>query len=106
MSIVDIVMSCAKSNNLIFTSHSIDMLELRQNRIVPDKDGLRNLLSTQLPVYVEKQSNVKFKLFYSIDDKYDLITVVVHKSFNPDKISIITVHQQEAKRRRGNDATL
>lgn len=104
MNIIDIVMSCAKNNNLIFTLHYIEMVELRKNRIVPDNDGIRTLMSTQVPVHVEEQTKDKFKLFYSIDDKYDLIIVVSRKSLNPDKISIITVHQQEAKRRRGNNA--
>lgn len=101
MGIVDIVMSCAKNSTLIKTRHYIEMLELRQNGIVPDDDGIIDLLSTQTPVYIERQTNDNFKLFYSIDVTYDLIIVMSCKSTSPYKIALITIHQQEARRRPG-----
>ena len=52
------------------------MLELRQNHIVLDNDGIHTLMSTRKPVYVEEQTNDKFKLFYSIDVEYDLVVVI------------------------------
>jgi hypothetical protein len=67
----------AKNYNLIMTRHFIEMLELRQNNIVPDNDGIHTLMSTHNPVYIEKQTNDKFKLFYSIDLEYDLIVVLL-----------------------------
>ncbi len=79
------------------------MLELRQNGIVPDFDGICVLMATQGPVKIEEQTDGKFKLFYSIDDKYDLIIVIVCIIASPSKVRLITVHQQESKRRSGEN---
>jgi hypothetical protein len=95
-------MSCAKNHTIIRTRHYIEKIELRQNGIVPDDAGIQCLLSTQLPVYIKKQTNDTFKLFYSIDIIYDLIIVISIQNISPHKISLITVHQQEAKRRPDN----
>lgn len=103
MNIVDVVMSYAKEYKLVATRHYLEMVESRQNNIVPDNDGIRTLMSNQKPVYVEEQSDDKFKLYYSIDATYDLIIVISWKSFSPDRINLITVHQQEAKRRPGKN---
>ncbi len=46
-----------------------------------------------------KQSETKFKIFYSIDEEYDLIIVVEVRDTDPVKINLITVYKQEAKRR-------
>jgi hypothetical protein len=89
----------AKNHNLTATHHFVEMLELRQNRIVPDIDGIHTLMATQEPVYIEEQTDDKFKLFYSVDVEYDLIIVISCKNFSPYNINLITVHQQEAKRR-------
>jgi hypothetical protein len=101
LNITDIVMSCAKNNTLIRTNHYINQVKLRQNGIVPDDDGIIYLMSTETPVHIEKQPNDRFKLFYIIDVTYDLIIVISIKSYSPRTINLITVHQQEAKRRPG-----
>jgi hypothetical protein len=100
--IVDIIMSCAKNSTFIRKQHFIDQLELRQNNIVPDNDGILKIMSTEAPALIEKQTGDKFKLFYNIDINYDLIIVISQKSFSPDIIYLITVYQQEVKRRPGN----
>lgn len=99
MNIVDTVMSHAKDYKLVLTRHYLEMLELRQSNIVPDNDGIHTLMSIQKPVFIEEQMDDKFKLYYNIDVEYDLIIVISRKSFSPEKITLITVHQQEAKRR-------
>lgn len=101
MNVVETVMYHAKNHDLITTSHFLEMLELRQNGIVPDFDGICVLMATQSPVKIEEQTDDKFKLFYSIDDKYDLIIVIVCIIISPSKVRLITVHQQESKRRSG-----
>ena len=98
MDIVEIVMFHAKNHDFITTHHFLEMLELRQNDIVPDFDGICALMATQKPVKIEKQTDDKFKLYYSIDNKYDLIVVVAIIA-SPSKVRLITVHQQESKRR-------
>lgn len=104
MSIIDIVMCHAKDYKLVTTQHFIQMLKLRKNDIVPDINGIHALMSTQKPVHVEEQIDDKFKLYYSIDVEYDLIIVISRTRFSPEKINLITVHQQEAKRRPSNNA--
>lgn len=102
MDIADIVMSSAKNNTLIKTLHYLEQVELRQNEIVPDDVGIQNLMSTKTPIHIEKQTGDRFKLLYNIDLKYDLVIVVSYKNFSKDNISLITVYQQESKRRPGN----
>lgn len=99
MNIVEIVMSHAKNYDLIIAPHFITRLEQRRSDIVPDEKGLYILMSTKKPVHVEEQSDDRFKLFYSIDAKYDLIINLSFRNSNPNKIVLITIYPQEAKRR-------
>jgi hypothetical protein len=102
LNLVDDIQSCAKNRTLIRTYHYIEQMERRHNNIVPDDDGIHHLMATQVPVYIEKRDGDKFKLFYNIDLEYDLIVVISYKTASPIKIALVTVHQQEIKRRLGN----
>lgn len=101
MSFIDAIKSCAKNRTLVRTNHYIEQVALRQNSIVPDDNGIHDLMAAQVPVHIEKQGSDTFKLFYSIDGTYDLIIVVSCKHTSPYRIALVTVHQQAAKRRLG-----
>jgi uncharacterized phosphosugar-binding protein len=61
--------------------------------------GLRNTYNTY-PVYVEYQrKDGRFKVYYNVTEKYDLIIVLSLSASNPIKVELITIYKQEAKRR-------
>lgn len=100
MDIVDIVVSYAKNYDLIIDPHFLVRLKERYGNNVPDETGLYNLMSTIKPVYCKIQSGGKYKFFYNINTKYDLIVILSCKK-TLHKIILITVYPQDAKR-RGN----
>lgn len=101
MDIVDIVMSYAKNYDLEIDNHFLFRLKQRYGNKVPDKTGLYNLMSTRKPVYCKLQHDGRYKLFYNISPKYDIIVVLSCKRRGVHKIKLVTVYPQETKR-RGN----
>lgn len=101
MDIVDIVMSYAKNFDLIIDPHFLIRLKERYGSKVPDESGVYNLMSTIKPVYCKAQSESKYKFFYNINTKYDLIVILSCKKIGIHKIILETIYPQEVKR-RGN----
>lgn len=92
-------MSYAKNYDLIIDPHFLIRLKERYGNKVPDEPGLYNLMSTIKPVYWKIQSEGKYKFFYNINTKYDLIVILSCKKIDLHKIILVTVYPQEAKRR-------
>ena len=104
MNIADIVIDSAKNNTIIKTRHYLDQLELRRNDIVPNDDGVHDLLCNRNPVCISRgRTDDSFKLFYDIDAVYDLMIIISIKSSSPYLISLLAIHKQNAKRRPKSD---
>ena len=64
---------------------------------------INDYILSKKPVGILKQDDSKFKLYYELDDKYDLIIVISVKSESPITISLITCFKQASKRRVRKD---
>jgi hypothetical protein len=93
-------LSAISENNIKFRPHFLDRLETRSNGVVPDESGVKKILINTRPVYVEYQSkDGRFKVYYNVTEKYDLIIVMSLSAASPIKIELTTIYKQEAKRR-------
>jgi ABC-type uncharacterized transport system permease subunit len=76
--------------------------ESRKDKL-PDISKIRNMLLTQKPVGILKQDVNKFRLYYELDEKYDLIIVISVWNTNPIEINLVTTYPQEKKKRERKD---
>ncbi len=87
-------------DNLIETSHFTKHI----NENIPEISSVINdYLLDKKPVGILKQDSSKFRLYYELDEKYDLIIVISIKSEDPVKISLITCFKQKSKKRVRRD---
>ncbi|UXM85430.1 hypothetical protein [Methanococcus aeolicus] len=87
-------------NNLVKTEHFIS----QHNERVPELDIIDDFILKKEFSGILKQDVAKFKLYYEIDEKYDLIILIDIKSTNPEvKINLITCIKQSSKRRVRKD---
>ena len=87
-------------NNLIKTKHFI----AQHNERLPELDVIGDFILKKEFAGILKQDTNKFKIYYEIDEKHDLIVILCIKSTNPDiKISLITCFEQSSDRRVRKD---
>jgi len=88
--------------NLIETRHFRKHID---ENIPEISSVINDYILKQKPVGILRQDNTKFKLYYELDEKYDLIVVISVnvKSENPITISLITCFKQKASRRVRKD---
>lgn len=101
MSLIDDIRSCAKNHTFYITRHFSDDCAFREDEVVPDIEGIHNLMATQTPVHIEKGTNDTYMLYYSINLRYDLIIVISWNNFYPEQIKLITRYPKLTKRRPG-----
>ncbi|WP_407356662.1 hypothetical protein [Methanolobus sp. WCC5] len=58
-----------------------------------------NFIFDHTPVAIVQQDEQKFKVLYSYSNDYDLTVVFGIKEGNPLKLSLVTCHKVESKRR-------
>ncbi|UXM85125.1 hypothetical protein [Methanococcus aeolicus] len=87
-------------DNLIETKHFTKHIE---ENIPEISSVINDYILCKKPVGILKQDNSKFKLYYELDEIYDLIVIIGIKSESPTTISLITCFKQESKRRVRKD---
>ena len=75
-------------------------LEERKSDVMPDINGIYELLRTGDPVAISDQEENKFEIFFNLNEHYDLALVVALNDANPEIIvRLITCYIKEKKRR-------
>jgi hypothetical protein len=102
------LLSTTDKDNLEYKLHFLDRLTKRAQicDIMPqDLTDFRKILLNSFPVYIDYQEDNElkdeneYKVFYNINEKYDIVVVLSLICSNPVKIKIITVYPFHAKRR-------
>ncbi|ACV25375.1 hypothetical protein QIT38_gp35 [Methanocaldococcus fervens tailed virus 1] len=96
------ILSEIEEENITITNHFIERCESRKDKL-PNISKIKNMLLTQKPVGILKQSGNKFRLYYELDEKYDLIIVISVWNTNPIEINLVTTYPQEKKKRERKD---
>lgn len=91
-------LSSLNENSIIFTNHFLENYKKRGNDL-PIKEEIIKIILSQCPEYIVYQDDNKFKVFYILTEKYDLVIVMVVRVINPNTIRLITVYKQKAHRR-------
>ncbi len=88
----------AKEDNITISNHFIERYENRKYKL-PDLSEIINILTNKTPIGILKQSETKFRLYYELDEKYDIIIVISVWNTNPIIINLVTLYPQEKKKR-------
>lgn len=102
------LLSIIDEKNIEFKFHFLDRLIKRAQLcdIMPqDLTDFKKILLNSYPVYIDYQENNEpkteneYRVFYNINEKYDLVVVLSLVKSVPMKIKFITVYPQHANRR-------
>ena len=96
------LLSRSKEENITISIHFMERYENRKNKL-PDLSEIIKILINKTPVGILKQSENKFRLYYELDEKYDLIIVISVWNVNPIEINLVTTYPQEKKKRERKD---
>ncbi|AEF96335.1 hypothetical protein [Methanotorris igneus] len=96
------LISNAKEENFQKTKHFKIRYKCR-NKKLPEESEFINILLTKKPVGILKQGVDKFKVYYELDEEYDMIVILSIKNTNPLKINLITVFPSKRSRRERDD---
>ncbi|MBN1193836.1 MAG: hypothetical protein JXA08_00575 [Methanomicrobiaceae archaeon] len=89
-----------KRQNLRNTSHFMMRLEERRDDVMPDIDGMYELLRTGDPVAISNQEKNKFEILFNLNEDYDLALLIALDDTNPEIIvRLITCYKKEKRRR-------
>jgi len=89
---------CAKKDNFNSTAHFNIKLERRKNKL-PNYDKFVDMLESIKPIGIIKQNNEKFKIYYELDEKYDMVVILSIKSIKPLSINLITIFPEKRSKR-------
>ena len=93
------LLSSIEIYDLVLTDHFKMKVEERGLDQLADVYQLRTMLTTEVPEKIVDQEENKFKMFYRINGKYDIILICAVRSENPVKISLVTSYKQDINRR-------
>jgi hypothetical protein len=102
------LLSTTTEDNIEYKLHFLKRLTDRAQicDIIPeDLTEFKKILLNSFPVYIDYQEDNElkdeneYKVFYNINEKYDIVVVLSLIYSNPTKIKIITVYPFHAKRR-------
>ena len=88
----------AKKENFKETEHFKIKSERRKNKL-PSRDELIYMLEDIKPVGILKQNSEKFKIYYELDEKYDIVIILSIKSIEPLSINLITTFPEKRSKR-------
>ena len=89
-----------KRDNITFSNHFEIRHAERKDDLIPDIDGICQILIADEPVAISKQDDEKFEVRFNLDENYDLVLVVAVKGMNPEMmINLITCYKKEITRR-------
>lgn len=102
------LLSTSNEKNLEFKSHFLDRFIKRAQicDVMPQNlTEVKKILLNSCPVYIDYQENNElkneneYKVFYNINEKYDIVVILSVINSNPIKIKFITVYPQHTTRR-------
>jgi len=98
---IDNVLNCminAKKDNFKETEHFKIKLKRRRDKL-PNHGELISTLEGTKPVGILKQNEEKFKLYYELDERYDIVIIISVKSVEPISINLITTFPEKRSKR-------
>lgn len=102
------LLSSTDTKNMEYKSHFLKRLTTRAKicDVMPqDLTEVQKILLNTSPVYIDYQEDNElanedeYRVFYNIDEKYDIVIVLSLINSNPVKIKFITVYPQRVNRR-------
>jgi len=102
------LLSTVNENNVEFKLHFLDRLIKRAqlcDSMPQNLKDFKKILLNSSPVYIDYQENNElkdeneFRVFYNINEKYDIVIVLSLVNSNPVTIKFITVYPKHANRR-------
>ena len=102
------LLSTVDERNAEFKLHFLDRLTKRAqlcDSMPQNLTDFKKILLNSFPVYIDYQENNElkdeneYKVFYNIDEKYDIVIVLSLVQSDPVKIKFITVYPQHVNRR-------
>jgi len=106
------LLSTTDEKNTEYKSHFLNRLIKRAqlcDSMPQDLTEVQKILLNRCPIYIDYQENNElkneneYKVFYNINEKYDIVIVLSLIHSTPIKIKFITVYPQHANRRSKTD---
>jgi len=98
-------LSKVERSNLRTTHHFLIRANERKGNILPDANGIIDIILNKVPAGILKQDTDKFKLLYDLTDKYDLVIIIRVKNPDPIHINLISCFPENSNKRRREDGS-